>query len=185
MSLSDLASIGSFVSGLAVLVSLVLLFFQLRQLNHQVQQTDRNQQASIRHSRVTRLVDLHVARLDPRVADAWRRGAQNPDEMTQTEVTQFLSLCRAFFLEYEDSFYQHEEGLLNEDAFATVLAGARSLARFPGVRTAWRDYIRAGHSGRFTDFMDGVVARTRLEPSSHLASVEEWRAAFAAETASG
>lgn len=33
MSRSDLASLGSFVSGFAVLVSLVFLYFQLRQMN--------------------------------------------------------------------------------------------------------------------------------------------------------
>ena len=44
MSLSDLASIGSLVSGVAVLGSLIYLALQVRQ-------TDRNQQAAIRHSR--------------------------------------------------------------------------------------------------------------------------------------
>lgn len=41
MTLSDFAAIGSFVSGGAVLVSLVYLSLQVRQ-------TERNQQASIR-----------------------------------------------------------------------------------------------------------------------------------------
>jgi hypothetical protein len=38
MSLSDLAALGSFVSGLGVLVSLVFLYFQLRQIGVQVKQ---------------------------------------------------------------------------------------------------------------------------------------------------
>ena len=37
MSLSDLASLGSFVSGAAVLASLVFLFFQTRQMTSRVQ----------------------------------------------------------------------------------------------------------------------------------------------------
>jgi hypothetical protein len=184
MSLSDLASIGSLVSGVAVLVSLVLLFFQLRQLDRQVQQTALNQQASIRHSRVTRAVDIQLARADPGVADAFRRGMENPDEITQTELGQFLSLCRANFFHVEDAFYQHEERLLNEDAFATVLAGTRALAGYAGYRTAWRNARRA-YAGRFLDFMDGVTARARLEPPNHIPSVDEWRAAYAAEMASG
>ena len=48
MTLSDLASIGSLVSGAAVLGSLIYLALQVRQ-------TDRNQMAAIRHSRVTRM----------------------------------------------------------------------------------------------------------------------------------
>src|SRR5450432_96104 len=58
MSLSDLASLGSFVSGFAVLTSLVYLTLQVRQ-------TERNQKSSIRHSRVSRIVELHVALADP------------------------------------------------------------------------------------------------------------------------
>ena len=176
MSLSDFASIGSLFSGAAVLGSLIYLALQVRQ-------ADRNQQASIRHSRVTRAVDIQLARADPGLADAFRHGLQNPDEITQTELGQFLSLCRANFFHVEDAFYQHEERLLNEDAFATVLAGTRALAGYTGYRAAWKNARRA-YAGRFLDFMDGLVARARLEPPTHLPSVDEWRAAYAAETAS-
>lgn len=47
MSLSDLAALGSFISGLGVLVSLVFLYFQLRQIGVQVKQTEKNQRALI------------------------------------------------------------------------------------------------------------------------------------------
>jgi hypothetical protein len=177
MTLSDLASIGSLVSGAAVLGSLIYLGLQVRQ-------TDRNQQALIRQGRITRAVDLQLARLGPGVADAWLHGLQNPDEITLTELNQFLALCRATFLDYEDAFYQHEEGLLNEDAFATALAGARGVVRIPGFRTAWKSNVRRAHAGRFRDFMDDIVARASIEPSIHARSVDEWRAAYAAETAS-
>jgi hypothetical protein len=178
MSLSDLASIGSLISGVAVLGSLIYLALQVRQTKH-------NQQASIRHSRVTRIVDMQLARLDPHVADAYRRGMQNPDEITQTEVTQFLGICTAMFNHLEDSFYQHEEGLLNEAAFAMVLAGTRGMAGHPGWRVAWKSSGRRVHpAGRFRDFMDGVIARASLEPPSHIPSVDEWRAAYAAEIVS-
>jgi hypothetical protein len=147
MSLSDLASLGSFVSGFAVLISLIYLALQVRQ-------TERNQQISIRHSRVSRTVELHLALADPSVADAWLHGTGRPQEITQTEVSQFIHLCRAHFFHFEDSFYQREGGLLNDEAFETVVAGARLLARSPGVRAAWR-IARPNFGGRFLGFMDG------------------------------
>src|SRR5262249_46462438 len=106
MSLSDLASLGSFVSGLAVLVSLVFLYFQVRQVTAQVRQAERNQQASIRHSHISRSVDIHLAQADPGLAEVWHHGAWNPDAVTQTELWQFLSLCRGRFQHAEDGFYQ-------------------------------------------------------------------------------
>jgi hypothetical protein len=41
MSLSQLAEIGSFTSGVAILASLIFLYFQLRQINQQVKQAEK------------------------------------------------------------------------------------------------------------------------------------------------
>jgi hypothetical protein len=172
MSLSNLASLGSFVSGIAVLISLIYLALQVRQ-------TERNQQISIRHSRASRTVELHLALADPAVADAWLHGSVSPQEITATELGQFISLCRAHFFHFEDSFYQREEGLLNDDAFETVVAGARLLTRSPGVRAAWR-MARPNFGGRFLDFMDGVVAGSATKPAVDL-SLEAWKVGFASE----
>jgi hypothetical protein len=174
MSLSDLAALGSFVSGFAVLVSLIYLALQVRQ-------TKRNQQISIRHSRASRIVELQLALADSAVADAWLHGSWRPEEITETEISQFMSLCRALFFHFEDSFYQREEGLLNDDAFETVVAGVRLSARSPGWRAAWK-LARPNFGGRFLEFMDGIVARSAAEPPTHL-SLEAWKAAFAAEAA--
>src|SRR5215471_4553826 len=172
MSLSDLASLGSFVNGLAVLISLIYLALQVRQAK-------RNQQIAIRHSRVSRIVELHLALADPGVADAWLHGSGNPQEITQSELSQFIHLCRALLFHFEDSFYQREEGLLNDDAFETVVAGARLLARSPGWRAAWK-FARPNFGGRFREFMDGVVAASTGEAPVEL-SLEAWKAAFASE----
>jgi hypothetical protein len=166
-----------------VLISLVFLYFQLRQITEQVRQAERNQQASIRHTRASRGVDIQLARAAPSLSDAWLRGAWSPDEITQTQLMQFLCLCRGHFLHLEDAFYQHEEGLLNENAFATVDAGVRALAGAPGVRLAWAR-VRHTQAGPFRDFIDELVARARLEPSSYVYLVDEWRADFATEAAS-
>ena len=172
MSLSDLASLGSFVSGFAVLTSLIYLTLQVRQ-------TERNQKSSIRHSRVSRIVELHVALAAPAVADAWLHGSASPHELTQTELSQFTNLCRAHFFHFEDSFYQREEGLLNDDAFETVVAGVRLLARSPGFRCAWK-VARPNFGGRFRDFMDGVVAGSAVEPPVDV-TLDAWKVAFASE----
>jgi hypothetical protein len=172
MSLSDLASLGSFVNGLAVLVSLIYLSLQVRQ-------TKRNQQIAIRHSRASRIVDLQLALAGPGVAEAWLHGSGSPQDLTQTELSQFVNLCRALFFHFEDSFYQREEGLLNDDAFETVVAGARLSARSPGWRAAWR-LARPNFGGRFLAFMDGVVAESAVEPPLDL-SLETWNVAFESE----
>jgi hypothetical protein len=174
MSLSALASLGSFVSGIAVLISLVYLALQVRQ-------TERNQQISIRHSRVSRTVELHLALADPAVAGAWLNGSTSTREITQTELSQFIHLCRAHFFHFEDSFYQREGGVLNDEAFETVVAGVRLLARSPGLRAAWT-MARPNFGGRFVEFMDGLMAKGAREAPVDV-SVEAWKAAVASEAA--
>jgi len=173
MSLSALASLGSFVSGFAVLISLIYLALQVRQ-------TERNQQISIRHSRASRIVELHLALADPGMADAWFHGSLSPEKLTQTELSQYINLCRALFFHFEDSFYQREEGLLNDPAFETVVAGVRFSARSPGWRAAWK-MARPNFGGKFLDFMDRIVQKAALEPPVDV-SIEAWKAAFASET---
>jgi len=174
MTLSDLASLGSFVNGLAVLISVIYLALQVRQ-------TKRNQQIAIRHTRASRIVELQVALADSGVADAWLHGSGSPQELTRTELGQFTNLCRAMFFHFEDSFYQREEGLLNDDAFQTVVAGVRLSARSAGWRAAWR-LARPNFGGPFLAFMDGAVAVSAAEAPIDL-SLEAWRAAFASELA--
>ena len=172
MSLAEFASLGSLVSAFAVLISLVYLALQVRQ-------TERNQQISIRHSRVSRTVELHLALADPAVADAWLHGSGDPQELTQTELSQFTNLCRALFFHFEDSFYQREAGVLNDEAFETVVAGVRALAGNAGFRAAW-NMVRPNFGGRFLDFIDGVVASVAAERPV-APSLEAWRSAFASE----
>ncbi len=174
MSLSDLASLGSFVSGFAVLASLIYLALQIRQ-------TKRNQQISIRHSRASRIVELELALADSAVAEAWLHGSWRPEELTPTELGQYMNLCRALFFHFEDSFYQRQEGLLNDAAFETVVAGVRLSARSPGWRTAWK-LARSNFGGRFLEFMDEAVARSAAEPPADL-SLAAWKVAFASEAA--
>ena len=174
MTLSDLASLGSFISGVAVTISLIYLALQIRQ-------SKRNQQIAIRHSRASRVVELHLALADAGVANAWLHGVGNPEAITQTEVGQFVNLCRALFFHFEDSFYQREEGLLNDAAFETVVAGVRLSARSPGWRAAWR-MARSNFGGAFLAFMDRVVAASEIEAPVDL-SLAAWKAAFASELA--
>jgi hypothetical protein len=74
MSLSELAEMGSFISGVAILSSLIFLYFQLRQINQQVKQAEKNQQSAIRQGRATRTVDIVLTGTEPSLADAFMKG---------------------------------------------------------------------------------------------------------------
>ena len=173
MSLSDVAAIGSLVSGVAVLVSLVYLSLQ-------VKQAERNQQAAIRASRATRIIDLYIASSEPSVAEVVVKGMRGFGEMSETQVFQFTSWGSARFFNAEDAFYQHREGLLNAYSIDSVTNGLRASFASPGMRTCYKR--SRGMLGReFVEFADQLLATTPVEAGADLAA--RFKADVAAELA--
>ena len=180
MTLSDLASIGSFISGLAVLVSLVFLYFQLRQVGAQVQQAERNQQASIRQGRATRVVDMNLTATEPSLADALAKAVAGATGMTSTQLIQLDVFCRATFLNGEDSFFQHKDGLLSDASFASYTGGMLATFSLPAFRVQWK-YQRGIFASEYVAFMDKLVAEApKVSPIDRVA---RWSADLAAEAA--
>jgi hypothetical protein len=173
MSLSDFASIGPFVSAIAVLVSLLYLSVQVRQAHH-------NQQASIRQGRSTRIVNLFMAASNPSVAEAVAKGIAGAEDVSSTQFEQFRYYCMAEISHAEDSFYQHQEGLLNDPAFETFVRALKSWFRSSGVRALWKR-ARNDFTGEFVEFMDKVSAETPVAPSGD--ALAQWKADVVAEQA--
>ena len=173
MTLSDIASIGSLVSGMAVLASLVYLNLQLKQ-------TERNQQATIRQSRIYRAVDLMMGKMEPTAADAVAKGIEGAVDISATQLSQFTSYAEAYYLHAEDTFYQHQAGLLNEAAYETFVAYQNYAFTKRGFRVQWKK-LRAGFGGSFAEFMDTLLAATPAKPQ--VDALAEWKADLAADQA--
>jgi hypothetical protein len=178
MSLSDLASLGSFVSGLAVFLSLVLLFFQLRQLNQQVRQAERNQQAAIRQGRASLAVSINTSGAEPSLSEALVKGSRGEEDISATTLRQIYQYWRATFFVWEDFFYQHANGLYTEDSFEELKANTRHWVANIGARAQWR-IQRMGFGGEFAAWMDEVM--TEIPIGQPTDTVVLWRKALAAE----
>ena len=72
MSLMDLASIGSFMSGVAVVVSLVYLALQVRQ-------AQKNQRALMQQGRAARICDLLLRLSEPSMASTYRKALRGEE----------------------------------------------------------------------------------------------------------
>jgi hypothetical protein len=174
MSLSNLAAIGSFVSGVAVLASLLFLYFQIRQIGAQSRQVEKNQQAVIRQNRATRTVDAIIASAsDGSLAEALARCSGGASDVSIAQFAQFSNYCRASFYHYEDAFYQHREGLLNDSAFSGATANMRGLLSNVGWRACWA-FQRHAFESEFVECVDKLVREAPArEPIDTFA---QWRA---------
>jgi hypothetical protein len=164
MSLSDLAAIGSFVSGISVLITLVFLVVQIRQANQ-------NQRAMVQQGRATRIADFLLRVIDPALLPAWTMGLKGAVDIGSDRHFQFMYMARARFLSLEDSFLQHRNGLMDEGAFAGHVEAFKLVFAARGLRAAWK-LTRTTYDNAFAGFVDGLADK-RSAPGEQ-ASVERW-----------
>jgi len=168
--LTDLAS--SFVSAVAVVISLVYLASQVRQAR-------RHQQAAIRAERATRLATMNIASQEPTAAEAIMKGLRGAHDITQTQYAQFTHFCRASFYNAEDTYFQHKEGLIADEAFASFVASVKGwAARAPGIRAAWKQF-RGLFVAEFAEWVDRTLAEVEAAPP--IDTFAQWRTLVAAE----
>jgi len=163
MSLTDLAALGSFVSGFAVLISLIFVYFQLRQVGAQIEQAEKNQRAAMGQGRTNRMVELALRTAEPGLSDALSHVLTNAAETTPHHLFQYLHYSRALFLNAEDTFYQHANGLLEQEPFEGFSRAIAVTLANPATRQMWRAHRTAfGHA--FVQFMDKTIESTPLDP---------------------
>jgi hypothetical protein len=159
MTLSDIASIGSLVSGVAVLISLIYLSIQ-------VKQAERNQRALMQQGRADRVSDNSLRMADPELSDIFRRGRSGDEGLDPAELHQFAMLCRCGFVSGEDSFLQHLSGQLDDAAYHSYVAGVRSMLTSPGLRAMWR-MSSQDYGDEYRKFMDKILRETQAAPESN------------------
>jgi hypothetical protein len=130
MTLSDLASLGSLVSGLAVLVSLLFLYFQIRQ-------TERNQRAAISQAAITRNVEFNNWATAPEISALMWNALTRPDELGETEVWQLTILTRNLLLSFQDAKFQHDAGLADDVLFEHSLGSLKFFMASAAFRAAY------------------------------------------------
>jgi hypothetical protein len=176
MSLSDLASLGSFVSGFAVLVSLVFLYFQVRPVNAQVLQTEKNQRALLQQGRAARAagIALQVAST-PSLADAVQRILAGDRESPRTAFFQFRSWVGAQIQGYEDSCFQHAHGMLDDDVFESTVSTLRRRLVNPGFQAMWRVIKVGAGTAAFREFVDQLADEAEAG-APYVGPFELWKA---------
>jgi hypothetical protein len=130
MSLSDLASIGSFVSGLAVLASLIYLSLQIRQntLTHR---------ATAHMGRYDFAREQTQLLMDPRTAALTLKGFQDIENLSEVEAYQVHFHLHSFVLGNEEMYWLHGQGFLDDQAFDAQMSVLFQILSSPAGRASW------------------------------------------------
>ena len=170
MSLADLAALGSFVSGVAVLISLVYLSLQIRQ-------NTKHSRALIQQGRAARIADTALRLAEFPDAEGFDKCFEGRADVTAGEVRRFLQVARAVFISAEDSYFQHRQGLLDDIAFESFEAGLRNGLGSKGIGAAWK-LTRGMYEPEFQAYVD----RTLGDLNAGIATdrIAQWRDAIGA-----
>jgi len=157
MSLSDVASIGSLVSGLAVLVSLLYLAQQTRQ-------NVKHTRALIFSGSASRAVSLYLAMASPEASKVWVAENTGSTDAARIQHEQFRRMCGGFYINWDDAFWQHEEGLIDDESFERVTNGVVAMLAAPAARRYFEGVVRAVTGDfKFHNYLEQCLARASAE----------------------
>jgi hypothetical protein len=160
MTLSDLASIATVISSIAVLASLIYLAQQTRQ-------NTRHTRALIQQGRNQQVIDFDMAgATDPAVNELLLRGDAGDPMLTPAQAVAYMQLVIAQLSYAEDGFYQHREGLIDDERHSgTTVWFQRVRAVRPGFRTTW-EMCKGLYGPEFQAFADEKIRAAALLPAT-------------------
>jgi hypothetical protein len=149
MSLSDIASVATVISSLAVLVSLVYLSLQIRQ-------TEKNQRALTDQGTSTRNIDILMFHAQPELNALTTRVTTGDTEFTAEELNLLNLRLRTTMLTGQDNLVQHKAGLLDRITVENNTAVLRFVLAQPVYRALWFG-TRRGYSSEWREHVDKLL----------------------------
>src|SRR5581483_5881123 len=172
MSLEQIFYVSQSIAALAVIASLLYLAQQVRQ-------AERVQRATMQQGRADRTSQASLAVAAPELARVLQKGMAGDESLTRDEFAQWMWMCRALFLSGEDSFLQHQAGMLSDAAFASYVSGVKFYFLMPGLRAAWK--LSEGQFGsNYRAFGNKMLAQTK-RTSQNADAYAAWRDLLTAE----
>lgn len=149
MSLSDLAALGSFVSGVAVVVTVIFLLLQMRQNTQAIRAAASQAHAANYQSLLASIVE------DGDVARLWRVGLIDIEKLNDDEKTRFVALSSGLFRFFEAARLQWRHGQLDAEHWHSIDSQIRDTIRNPGLQIYW-SMRRQWHSQEFCTWVDSL-----------------------------
>ena len=154
MTISELGSLGEFVSSIAVIVTLIYLATQLRQNTKAI----RAASTQALDQSITGNIALWASTQDNAVL--MERGLNAHESLSEEEAIHFQTLIAAFFLTMDSSYWSYRNALLPVELWDREQEVIRAWVNRPGGRIAW-EQKRSQVSKPFREY---VEANLRDDP---------------------
>ena len=158
MTLSDFATFTTAISGIAVTVSIVYLALQTHQ-------NVKHTRALINQGRVTLISEMLLKSTDAEMATAYLIGTGREATPEAVRGMQFQAFATAQMFGWQDSFSQHERGLLDDDIYRAMRASVDQAMRHPAFREAYEVRFRTPGT-KFCAFVDEAISKLPMPESA-------------------
>ena len=164
MDLTQLANLGEFIGGAAVLVTLIYLAVQVRQNTKSIR-------LSVFHSATTRSAQwADSLASNTECLHTYRIGLGTPEDLRdEDEKMRFGLMMNSLFRQFEDLFLQHHNGTLSDEAWAGWLFSIRKTVEFPGFLIFW-SVRRGAFTASFAAFVDREIQSVTSPNTSTLSA---------------
>jgi len=134
LTLDDLANIGEVFGGLAVLVSLIYLIFELRR-NTRTARSGAAWDATVALAELCE--EISASPELSMLATRCHEPDANPNDFSESEFAQFFFLTRSVLYKYEGQWYLWKEGILSDEMWQNRRRWAKSYISLPLPGRVW------------------------------------------------
>ena len=128
MDLTQLANLGEFIGGVAVLVTLVYLAAQVRQSRSEIQRNTETARAAAYHQAIGQIA---ASWMEPDFAALSDKFKSDPESLTSDERTRLEVLWSATLFGHEVTFELFRKGLIDPILWENMLENNRALISQP------------------------------------------------------
>lgn len=156
MSLSDLASIAIIVQGFLFVISISLVWYQLRENTKLV-----------RAANTQKLVELSVPfnlqlAQDRALTELWRQATQRFDELDEIDRERYFNLLTWWLMLHENIYHQWRSKLIDEDTYRSWTRDLEYFARRQQLGNHWTQ-LSSYFEASFAEHVTAIIVRQTKE----------------------
>jgi hypothetical protein len=155
MAISELGSLGEFLSSIAVLITLIFLVVQLRQ-NAKLMS-----RANVRHANDANSRAL-AALLDEGVSELFIKGLKSLESLTEVERYRFDNALANWLYACEEAFTDQRDGMFPDDQFVKYANSVPGYLATPGGKL-WCEQSQTWFGPAFRKDVDQLCANLEIE----------------------
>jgi hypothetical protein len=152
MSLNDLANIAMIVQGFLFIVSIGLVWYQLRENTKLVRTTNTQKLVELFSP-----FNLQLAQ-DRALAELWRKATQNLDDLDEIDKEHYFNLLTWWLMLHENMYHQWRNKLIDEDTYSSWTRDLEYYAKRQQLGNHWTQ-LGSFFESSFAEHVMAIIVR--------------------------